>query len=167
MRSCQVAGGKGALASALSLRKLRVVVVEPRPGAAELEHEDAEGEDDLIEASAVSTQTAESVERICAEFDAESFKTLVGSCQAMVAMHPDEATDAVIDSALKAERPFAVVPCCVFPRLFNSRRLFGGGGVTTYMGLIRFLREKDGRIQAARLPFQGRNIVLYMKKEDS
>ena len=42
---------------------------------------------------------------------------------ACVGMHPDQATDAIVDLCLAAQKPFAVVPCCVFPRLFNTRVL--------------------------------------------
>ena len=44
-------------------------------------------------------------------------------CALVVGLHPDEATDAIVDAALAAGKPFAVVPCCVFPSLFPHRRL--------------------------------------------
>jgi hypothetical protein len=31
---------------------------------------------------------------------------------ALVALHPDEATEAVVDAALALRKPFLVVPCC-------------------------------------------------------
>lgn len=34
----------------------------------------------------------------------------------VVGMHPDQATDAIVDFALACSKPFAVVPCCVFAR---------------------------------------------------
>ena len=33
-------------------------------------------------------------------------------------MHPDEVTECIVDAALGAGKPFAVVPCCVFSRRF-------------------------------------------------
>jgi hypothetical protein len=49
-----------------------------------------------------------------------------------VGMHPDQATDAVVDAALALGCPFAVVPCCVFPALFaETRRTPDGRRVTT------------------------------------
>ena len=33
---------------------------------------------------------------------------------ALVALHPDEATEAVVDAALALRKPFLVVPCCAF-----------------------------------------------------
>jgi len=37
----------------------------------------------------------------------------------IIAMHPDEATEMVVDLALKYNKNFAVVPCCVFPNLYH------------------------------------------------
>ena len=34
----------------------------------------------------------------------------------VVGLHPDEATEAIVDWALANGRSFAVVPCCVFAR---------------------------------------------------
>lgn len=34
----------------------------------------------------------------------------------VIGMHPDQATDAVVDFAVEHRKSFAVVPCCVFPR---------------------------------------------------
>ncbi|CAK9089112.1 unnamed protein product [Durusdinium trenchii] len=157
----EVAGGKGALATALGTRGMKVLMVDPRPPDVsdkpdELESEAVEGED---------VHPVGSVDRICEHFDDSSMELVFGA-EVVVAMHPDEATDAIVDAALTAQRPFAVVPCCVFPRLFHHRRLHNGGGVVGYTGLLRFLREKDPRIRAARLPFAGRNVVLYMTKGD-
>lgn len=41
----------------------------------------------------------------------------------VVAVHPDQATDPALEYALEAGAAFAIVPCCVFPRLFSHRRL--------------------------------------------
>lgn len=100
------------------------------------------------------------------EFDAERFPKdhaeLLAGCSALVGLHPDQATEAIVDVALHLRKPFAVVPCCVYPRLFPGRRLGTGQGVTTYHGFQRYLRAKDNRIRIARLPFAGRNKVLYV-----
>eukprot|EP00927_Polykrikos_kofoidii_P063426 TRINITY_DN58231_c0_g1_i1.p1 TRINITY_DN58231_c0_g1~~TRINITY_DN58231_c0_g1_i1.p1 ORF type:complete len:401 (-),score=55.35 TRINITY_DN58231_c0_g1_i1:37-1239(-) len=103
---------------------------------------------------------------IKATFDGIADTALVSRCAAIVGMHPDEATDAIFDAALAAGKPFAVVPCCVFPKRFSQRRLRSGGGVTGYAGFLRYLREKDSRIRAVRLPFAGRNVVLFMTGVD-
>lgn len=36
-----------------------------------------------------------------------------------------QATDSVVGFAVRTGKPFAVVPCCVFPRLFRHRRMPG------------------------------------------
>ena len=47
---------------------------------------------------------------------------LFQQASALVALHPDEATDAIVDLAVAYRIPFAVVPCCVYSRLFPHRR---------------------------------------------
>lgn len=34
-----------------------------------------------------------------------------------------QATDSIVDFAVGTKKPFALVPCCVFPRLFPHRRM--------------------------------------------
>ena len=41
----------------------------------------------------------------------------------IIGMHPDQATEPIIDMALKYKKPFAVVPCCVFAHENPHRRL--------------------------------------------
>jgi hypothetical protein len=41
----------------------------------------------------------------------------------IIGMHPDQATEAIVDMALKYRKPFAVVPCCVFSHENPHRRL--------------------------------------------
>ena len=78
-----------------------------------------------------------------------------------VGMHPDQATETIVDIAFKLNKPFAIVPCCVYPSLFPDRRLSTGQGVKRYNSFLQYLREKDARIMQASLPFLGRNKVLY------
>ncbi len=83
----------------------------------------------------------------------------------LVGMHPDEATELIVDYALQKRIPFAVVPCCVFASLFPSRRLANGQPVTTYEELVAYLLEKDVRIRTAFLNVHGRNQILYFVPE--
>lgn len=76
------------------------------------------------------------------------------------------------DYALEEGLPFAIVPCCVFPRLFPHRRLLlrGGGGdggsggegvpVQSYPQLVEYLAAK-GQAQQAVLGFEGANRVVF------
>jgi len=79
----------------------------------------------------------------------------------LVGMHPDQATEAIIDAALELDVPFAVVPCCTFPEMFTHRKTADGEPVATYSQLIDYLMRKDPSIQKTFLPFKGRNQVLY------
>eukprot|EP00192_Tetraselmis_astigmatica_P009072 CAMPEP_0117651542 /NCGR_PEP_ID=MMETSP0804-20121206/2150_1 /TAXON_ID=1074897 /ORGANISM="Tetraselmis astigmatica, Strain CCMP880" /LENGTH=663 /DNA_ID=CAMNT_0005457531 /DNA_START=197 /DNA_END=2191 /DNA_ORIENTATION=+ len=88
--------------------------------------------------------------------------SLLEAASALVGMHPDQATEAIVDEAIAAGKPFAVVPCCVFPRIFGSRKLPDGSQVVTYKQFVDYLLAKDKRICLAYLPFVGRNKVLYI-----
>ncbi|KAJ9465546.1 hypothetical protein DIPPA_07111 [Diplonema papillatum] len=90
----------------------------------------------------------------------------------VVAVHPDEPTEPVVDWCLARRLPFVVVPCCVFARSNRQRRVAGEplAPVTTYEQFIAYLLAKatpDGRpIEAVSLPFSGRNIALVYRPED-
>ncbi len=85
----------------------------------------------------------------------------LAECDVFVGMHPDQATEAIVDAALAMNKPFAVVPCCVFPRLFPNRRTAAGTEVTGYVDFLEYLVAKDPRIELGYLPFKGRNRVVY------
>ncbi len=88
---------------------------------------------------------------------------LLRNCSAIVACHPDEATDAIVDLAIHQKIPFVVVPCCVFSRYFTYRRKPGTNlPVTTYEDLIDYLVSKnESNIQKTTLPFEGANVALW------
>ncbi|KAK3237550.1 hypothetical protein CYMTET_52384 [Cymbomonas tetramitiformis] len=65
----------------------------------------------------------------------------------LIGMHPDQATEPIVDAALDLNKPFAIVPCCVFPSLFPERRLQDGSPVSTFPEFIQYLEEKDKSIQ--------------------
>lgn len=78
-----------------------------------------------------------------------------------------QVTEAVVDVALRAGVPFAVVPCCVFPKLFPDRRIEDGRPVITYDDFIEYLQHK-GRahgkvVEKATLKFAGSNTVLFTR----
>ena len=54
-------------------------------------------------------------------------------------MHPDQATESIVDMALKYEKPFAIVPCCVFAQENPHRRL-------------KFVKKVITRIMAMEMP---------------
>lgn len=84
------------------------------------------------------------------------------ACAAIVGLHPDQATDAIVEVALSLRRPFAVLPCCVFAQQHPQRqRPDDGGPVESYESLLAYLKAKHVDIRTAVLPFFGRNQVLY------
>jgi hypothetical protein len=73
-------------------------------------------------------------------------------------MHPDEATEPIVDAAVLLRKPFAVVPCCVFPT--------GGGPRMSYEAWIAHLTAKHPNIRSAFLAFAGKNQVVYARFDD-
>jgi hypothetical protein len=98
---------------------------------------------------------------------------LLTDATVIVGMHPDQATESIIDAAIALGLSFAVLPCCLFSNIFPNRYLIndanGSGGSTnedcrpvrTYDDFVDYLAAKDKSIQIAYLPFEGRNKVLY------
>jgi hypothetical protein len=84
----------------------------------------------------------------------------------IVGLHADGATEAIVDAALKYQKPFVVVPCCVFPNFFRDRRV--KDTATNSMIPVRshdqfcvYLLGKDPRFRLEILPFEGRNVALW------
>ncbi|GMF47250.1 unnamed protein product [Phytophthora fragariaefolia] len=89
---------------------------------------------------------------------------LVEQASLLLGMHPDEATDSIFDVAIKFNKPFAVVPCCVFGQKFD-RRLANGSKVMSYENLVEYLTAKHPDIEKAFLPFDGKNLVLFRRPQ--
>lgn len=149
-----IAGGKGLLSMELArIARIPCTVVDPlirkRPKMKQLER----------------------LEAPLPEFRAEPFyndentvkSLMVESSTLLVGLHPDECTEDILDVALKCGKSVAIVPCCVYPSLFPSRRLKDGREVTLYGDFLEYLLEKDGRIRQAELPIDGKNQVIYLK----
>lgn len=67
-----------------------------------------------------------------------------------------------MDGALRHGRSFAVVPCCVFSKLFPRRRMpETGTPVTSYGDFLDYLQAKDPAIKRGTLPCGGANTVLW------
>ena len=60
----------------------------------------------------------------------------------VVALHPDQATDDVVFMCMEHFKPFACVPCCVFPNMFSHRKLKSGKSVRLHAELVQYLMEK-------------------------
>lgn len=130
--------------------------------------------------------------QVCGLFD-EAFAdgvhaALWRDCSVVVGMHSDQATEPIVRAAVAAGKPFAVVPCCVFPKSNTHRRLPGGRTVQTTEELCEYLEglatagggnggaqrhKRSGRASGARrgelgggtgtsvLSFEGKNTVVY------
>jgi len=108
----------------------------------------------------------------------------------ILGLHADGATEAIVDVALKFNKPFVVVPCCVFPNFFKSRTILvectddndkdddngknknnnNNNGtahkmksipVRTHDQFCLYLLRKDPRFVMEQLPFEGRNIAIW------
>ena len=57
---------------------------------------------------------------------AEALREALKNASVVVGLHPDQATDALVDFALASGKPFAVVPCCTYGADFPKRRTPSG-----------------------------------------
>ena len=152
-----VAGGKGELSLHLTLAGQRCTLVDPRPHSGYLSKWQRKR---LRRSGFPPFEVSREL------FGAAGGDTGVGLAQCaalVVAMHPDEATEEIVDAAITARTPFAVVPCCVFSRLFPSRRRPDGRPVTTHADLCEYLRRKHPNITLGTLPFAGKNVVVFCR----
>jgi hypothetical protein len=99
------------------------------------------------------------------------FDVILQKCSLIVGMHPDEATESIVEYANYYHKPFAIVPCCVYAEVFPYRRI-GNLPVLTYEHLLEYLQfyksnclaTQDGIVSGVHrttLAIQGRNILLY------
>lgn len=86
--------------------------------------------------------------------DLDSTKLIIG-------LHPDEATEALVDTALYFNIRFCVIPCCVFSSDNPQRRLKNGNSPTSYLDFCTYLKEKFSGIKEENLNFIGKNKVLF------
>ncbi|KAG2379501.1 hypothetical protein C9374_006618 [Naegleria lovaniensis] len=94
----------------------------------------------------------------------DQFRELIMNSSIIVGLHPDQATEAIIDVSLRYHKPAVVVPCCVFPSLFPNRKLTSGEHVVNYVSFIEYLLEKDQHLmQLDYLPVIGMNKIVRSK----
>lgn len=159
-RVLDVAGGKGNLSIALAEFGVTCTVVDPllrsRRSLKKLQKSRSGCDASDLQLPAF----------VAAYFDnTTATDALVAQYDVLCGMHPDECTECIVDMALKHKKPFAVVPCCVFPSLFSERRLSNGRKVQSYDDFLLYLREKDPHhIEQATLKIQGRNQVIFLSR---
>lgn len=111
------------------------------------------------------------VEELSFEATLDAIRRVVNDSTLVVALHPDQATDAALDFALERKLPFAIVPCCVYAKEFGKRRLADGSRVTSPEQLVEYLHQRaasfgaDARVET--LPFPGKNVVVYSHGADA
>jgi len=90
---------------------------------------------------------------------------LIRQCSLIAGMHPDQATEPIVDLSQRLHVPFSLLPCCVLPSLFPFRRQKRHGDpVRSYSSFCQYLLDKapEGEeYRQASLPFVGRNRVIY------
>mmetsp|Transcript_17377 Transcript_17377/g.27114 ORF Transcript_17377/g.27114 Transcript_17377/m.27114 type:complete len:315 (-) Transcript_17377:1945-2889(-) len=100
---------------------------------------------------------------LCVEIeDASTIIEILENVSLVCGMHTDQATGALVDLAIALNKPFAVVPCCVYQKSFPKRKLGDGKCVETYEDLIQYIIEKDPEnVKVETLDFEGKNKVVY------
>ena len=98
-------------------------------------------------------------------FDETFDKEIIKSCSIIFGMHPDEATDAIVEIAGKFSKSFAVVPCCVFPTKFVGRFLKNGEFVVEYEQFVKYIQEIVESSSVFFMNFKGRNKVIFKIKD--
>lgn len=98
--------------------------------------------------------------------DDGAIASIVAGASVVAGLHPDGATEPLVDWAIASGKPFAVVPCCVFWRFSDVLTELG---VRSYEQFLAYLAEKlpEGQIRRDTLPFDGRNVVLWWPGRES
>mmetsp|Transcript_25886 Transcript_25886/g.39164 ORF Transcript_25886/g.39164 Transcript_25886/m.39164 type:complete len:356 (+) Transcript_25886:102-1169(+) len=152
-----VAGGKGELCQALSEFNIQSILLDPDPRCCNNDDLPFEVLSEPLEGDGIALTDRD-----------DSFAEKIRSCGLIAGMHPDEATEAIIDTALRLETSFAILPCCVMPKLFPNRvQKRYGHPVRSYSTFCQYLQDKAPNpevvFQVDYLPFVGRNKIIYYK----
>lgn len=150
-----IAGGKGELSRALQQRGVPSMIVDPMSG----------GCDDGFDILDVEAKSERRQLRVAFDWQfGDTHSDVLKKSSCLVGLHPDQPTGAIIEVALAHQKPFAVVPCCVFSSQFPERTL-SGKLVRQTEELVTWLCEQvraaGRRPQVATLPIRGRNTVVF------
>ncbi|CAB9505019.1 expressed unknown protein [Seminavis robusta] len=179
-----IAGGKGELTARLSMcLQQRVVMVDPRqadiancfdtqvlprlPNKWQKRIEDQRADNPDF----VRQKVEERVRQLVTTFDDRTLvedaeiQEAVQNATLLIGLHADGATEAIVDAALQYQKPFVVVPCCVFPSFFPDRTVVmepDGPSihVRTHEQFCQFLLQKHPGFRMEILPFEGRNVAI-------
>jgi hypothetical protein len=177
-----VAGGKGEIAARLCLcHGMKVTMIDPRQADIESvfmnivapklpnKWQNRLRDRQSTEPSFVQDTIEERFRQFIMYFTETTVQTfelssVIQECDLLIGMHADSATECIADVALKHNKPFVIVPCCVFPNLFQKRYLTKEGNkvpVRSYEQFCEYLLQKDSRFHMTELPFEGRNIAIW------
>ena len=159
-----VAGGRGDVSFELFTKQgIKSTLVEPRARKLNKhQHKFLKQAAKMLKTESGASTMPELCEQIQTEFTRENWHLFKDS-SVVIGMHPDQATEAIVDFALEYNKPFAVVPCCVFPDLFNHRRDRQGALVTDRMALVEYLADKSGG-EVEYLDIEGANQVVFRRR---
>ena len=167
-----VAGGKGSLSVELAKFGILATVVDPlvrsqrslrKLDKSRRRRNQPSQQKDLSGVSTGQESDSSLPTFVAAYFERDqATREMVAHYDCLVGLHPDECTETIVDMALQYNKYLAVVPCCVFPSLFPQRQLQGGQPVQSYDDFIKYLLQKDKRLQRATLPIPGKNQVIFL-----
>lgn len=184
MHILDVAGGKGELSARLSMCLLQnVVMIDPRP--ANVVHcfeslvlpkipnkwQKRIEDQRAVHPNFVPEKLEERFRQLVMCFDERTLannadiQEAVQNASLLIGLHSDGATEAIVDASLAYQKPFVVVPCCVFPNLFPQRKVVMTEGaesipVRTHEHFCQFLLDKHPDFKLEILPFEGRNTAI-------
>jgi len=175
-----IAGGKGELSARLTMcERLKVVMIDPRkanvmkcyvdrvlPTLPKKWQERFKSRSEEF----VKNTLEERFRQHTCHFDEDlverspEIRSCVENSSLLVGLHADGATEAIVDVALKYEKAFVVVPCCVFPNFFSKREVLENGKmvkVRSHDQFCNYLLAKDPRFSMDEIPIPGRNIAIW------
>lgn len=177
-----VAGGNGELSRALQRLGIPSIVVDPNPRIDRAMNENTNNDDDGVKSSIAVLPYALYGDGSNLTNRNDEVGEMVRACSFICGMHPDQATEPIVDMAIRLGVRFAVVPCCVMPSLFPFRRQLCGKGdpVRSYSAFCQYLldkgriplsdditgndmkvRSKTSKFNMISIPFVGRNKVIF------
>jgi hypothetical protein len=178
-------GGKGELATRLSIcHQVKVVICDPRRADISqcfeqvvLKSLPKKWQQRYLQQATANPKFLQDLvdryvlDQLVMNFDEQSIRQCtrleetIKNASLLIGFHADGATEDIVNVALRYNKPFVVVPCCVFPNLFCNRVLLCDGEkgvpVRSYEQFCTYLHQKDSRFIMETLPFQGRNVAIW------
>lgn len=177
-------GGKGELATRLSIcHQVKVIICDPRRANIShcfeqvvLKSLPKKWQQRYLQQSTANPKFLQDqvdryvLDQLVMNFDEQSItqcaplEETIKNASLLIGFHADSATEDIVNVALRYNKPFVVVPCCVFPNLFCNRLLLCDGKqvpVRSYEQFCTYLHQKDSRLIMETLPFQGRNVAIW------